>query len=208
MYQLLELYARPLRRHEPVVCVDEKTLQLLTHSRPPMPTRPGSLRKEDLRVRASGHLQPVRSRSTQGGHANGCRNRTSRQGRLRCLCTPPARHHLPYGSMPAPGAGQSEHPLRKKFRRCLGCAPGRQAAAPGPIPRHAQARKLIEHGRDGDRSLLSPMSEHALRHARYPSASRPGLATAPQRPAPPNRVDVHQAGRRLPSLDDTMYRNL
>ena len=29
MYQLLELYALPLRHDEPVVCVDEKSLQLL-----------------------------------------------------------------------------------------------------------------------------------------------------------------------------------
>ena len=47
MYHLLELYALPLRRDEPVVCVDEKSLQLLAHSRPPMPMRPGRLCKED-----------------------------------------------------------------------------------------------------------------------------------------------------------------
>lgn len=47
MYHLLELYALPLRRDEPVVCVDEKSLQLLQHSRTPIPMRPGSLLKED-----------------------------------------------------------------------------------------------------------------------------------------------------------------
>lgn len=47
MYHLLELYALPLRRDEPVVCVDEKSLQLLAHSRSPMPMRPNSPRKED-----------------------------------------------------------------------------------------------------------------------------------------------------------------
>lgn len=47
MYHLLELYALPLRREEPVVCVDEKSLQLLDHSRTPMPMRPGTFRKED-----------------------------------------------------------------------------------------------------------------------------------------------------------------
>ena len=47
MYHLLELYALPLRRDEPVVCVDEKSLQLLAHSRTPLPMRPGSLLKED-----------------------------------------------------------------------------------------------------------------------------------------------------------------
>ena len=33
MYDLLELYAEPLRIGEPVVCIDEKSLQLLSHSR-------------------------------------------------------------------------------------------------------------------------------------------------------------------------------
>ena len=47
MYHLLELYALPLRRNEPVVCVDEKSLQLLAHSRAPLPMQPGSPRKED-----------------------------------------------------------------------------------------------------------------------------------------------------------------
>jgi hypothetical protein len=47
MYHLLALYARPLRSDEPVVCIDEKSLQLLAHSRTPMPMKPGRLRKED-----------------------------------------------------------------------------------------------------------------------------------------------------------------
>ena len=47
MYHLLALYARPLRSDEPVVCIDEKSLQLLSHSRTPMPMKPGRLRKED-----------------------------------------------------------------------------------------------------------------------------------------------------------------
>ncbi len=37
MYALLELYARPLRTAEPVICIDEKSLQLIAHSRPPLP---------------------------------------------------------------------------------------------------------------------------------------------------------------------------
>ena len=36
MYALLELYARPLSRAEPVICIDEKSLQLIGHSREPL----------------------------------------------------------------------------------------------------------------------------------------------------------------------------
>lgn len=37
MYALLELYARPMSRAEPVICIDEKSLQLIGHSRTPLP---------------------------------------------------------------------------------------------------------------------------------------------------------------------------
>lgn len=47
MYELLELYARPLRTNEPVVCLDEKSKQLLKHSRPPVPIQPGTPVRED-----------------------------------------------------------------------------------------------------------------------------------------------------------------
>jgi hypothetical protein len=47
MYALLELYARPLRRNEPVVCLDEKSAQLLSDSRAPLPMRPGSPTRQD-----------------------------------------------------------------------------------------------------------------------------------------------------------------
>jgi hypothetical protein len=47
MYELLDLYARPFKRNEPVVCIDEKSTQLLRHSRAPLPGRPGTPLRED-----------------------------------------------------------------------------------------------------------------------------------------------------------------
>ena len=47
MYDLLALYAKPLRRDEPVVCIDEKSLQLLGHSRAPLPMVSGVAAKQD-----------------------------------------------------------------------------------------------------------------------------------------------------------------
>lgn len=47
MYQLLELYARPLRCDEPVICLDEKSTQLLGDSRAPLPMRPGVPARQD-----------------------------------------------------------------------------------------------------------------------------------------------------------------
>ena len=47
MYNLLALYAKPLRDDEPVICIDEKSLQLLAHSREPLPMVPGAPLKQD-----------------------------------------------------------------------------------------------------------------------------------------------------------------
>lgn len=47
MYDLLDLYARPFRPEEPVVCLDEKSKQLLGDSRAPLPIRPGTPVRRD-----------------------------------------------------------------------------------------------------------------------------------------------------------------
>jgi hypothetical protein len=47
MYALLELYARPKSKAEPVICIDEKSLQLITHSRSPLPMAASSPIKHD-----------------------------------------------------------------------------------------------------------------------------------------------------------------
>ena len=54
MYDLLDLYARPFRPGEPVVCLDEKSKQLLKDSRAPLPIRPGTPVRQDYEyVRAA-----------------------------------------------------------------------------------------------------------------------------------------------------------
>lgn len=47
MYDLLDLYARPFRSKEPVVCLDEKSKQLLKDSRTPLPIKPGTPLRQD-----------------------------------------------------------------------------------------------------------------------------------------------------------------
>jgi len=47
MYDLLDLYARPYQMGEPVVCLDEKSKQLLKDSRTPLPIRPGTPTRQD-----------------------------------------------------------------------------------------------------------------------------------------------------------------
>jgi DDE superfamily endonuclease len=47
MYDLLDLYAQPLNPNEPVVCVDEKSTQLLCNRRSSLPMRPGAPLRQD-----------------------------------------------------------------------------------------------------------------------------------------------------------------
>jgi transposase len=54
MYELLDLYARPWRRDEPVVCVDEKSTQLLKHCRAPLPMQPSRPLRHDYEYKRAG----------------------------------------------------------------------------------------------------------------------------------------------------------
>jgi hypothetical protein len=47
MYNLLDLYKKPYDADEPVVCVDEKSKQLLKQTRTPLACQPGVVAKED-----------------------------------------------------------------------------------------------------------------------------------------------------------------
>jgi len=47
MYDLLDLYARPFRPREPVLCLDEKSKQLLRESRRPLPMTSGMPLRQD-----------------------------------------------------------------------------------------------------------------------------------------------------------------
>lgn len=54
MYDLLELYQLPYNQEEPVVCVDEKSKQLLAAIRPAIDIKPGFPRKEDYEYERKG----------------------------------------------------------------------------------------------------------------------------------------------------------
>src|SRR5580658_2774272 len=54
MYALLELYARPLSVTEPVICIDEKSLQLIGHSRAPLPMSQGAPARHDYEYTRNG----------------------------------------------------------------------------------------------------------------------------------------------------------
>jgi hypothetical protein len=54
MYKLLDLYARPYDPREPVICVDEKSKQLLRETRCPPPAKPAIVAKQDYEYERDG----------------------------------------------------------------------------------------------------------------------------------------------------------
>ena len=54
MYQLLDLYKMPYNPKRPVICMDEKSKQLLADSHLPIPAKPGSPEKYDYEYKRKG----------------------------------------------------------------------------------------------------------------------------------------------------------
>jgi hypothetical protein len=54
MHDVLDLYERPYDPHEPVICVDEKSKQLLADTRVPLAMKPGHSQKVDYEYERQG----------------------------------------------------------------------------------------------------------------------------------------------------------
>lgn len=68
MYDLLGLYAKPHDPAEPVVCLDEKSKQLLEQTRRPIPAAPGEIAKEDYEYKRAGTRNLFVAVEPKGGH--------------------------------------------------------------------------------------------------------------------------------------------
>ena len=70
MYALLDLYARPYNPDEPVVCVDEKSKQLLKQTQAPLQPKPGQCAKEDYEYERAGTCNIFVAVEPKGGQRN------------------------------------------------------------------------------------------------------------------------------------------
>jgi len=68
MYDLLGLYAQPYDPTEPVICLDEKSKQLLEQTRRPLPAAPGQVAKEDYEYRRAGTRNLFVAVEPKAGH--------------------------------------------------------------------------------------------------------------------------------------------
>jgi len=67
-YDVLGLYARPYDAAEPVICVDEKSKQLLEQTRCPLPAVAGQLAKEDYEYKRAGTRNLFVAVEPKAGH--------------------------------------------------------------------------------------------------------------------------------------------
>ena len=68
MYALCDLYALPYNPQEPVVCVDEKSAQVLASSRAELAARPGQIAKQDYEYVRKGTRNLFVAVEPKGGH--------------------------------------------------------------------------------------------------------------------------------------------
>jgi hypothetical protein len=67
MYDLLDLYALPFRAEQPVICVDEKSKQLIEESRAPLPIRAGMPARRDYEYVRAGTCNLFMAVEPKGG---------------------------------------------------------------------------------------------------------------------------------------------
>jgi hypothetical protein len=67
MYDVLELYERPYRESEPVICIDEKSKQLIRESRRPLAMKPGVPMKCDYEYVRAGTCNVFVAVEPKGG---------------------------------------------------------------------------------------------------------------------------------------------
>lgn len=193
MYGLLALYAQPLRPDEPVICIDEKSLQLIAHSRQPLPMRPGAAAKQDYEYVRKGTTNLFVAVEPKAGQrvvsVTEHRGKADFVGFVQTLltdtCAAARRVHLVLDN------------LNIHFRKCFNDVLGQrqQAAASRELPLHAQACELAQHGRDRNRHPHSSMPGSSNRQCSSSATGSQCLADRPERTAPHHRMEAHSPRR-------------
>ena len=80
MEHLLALYKKPYNPKEPIVCVDEKSKQLLADKHPPLPAKPGKVKRADYEYKRTGVRNIFVAVEPKGGYrkAEVTKRRTNR----------------------------------------------------------------------------------------------------------------------------------
>ena len=146
MYSLLELYARPLSKTEPVICIDEKSLQFIGHTRAPLRMTAASPTKQDYEYVRNGTANLFVAVEPKGGKLIVSVTERRRKidfvafinGLLTGAYAKARRIHLVLDNL-------NTH-FRKCFDDVLGGTRCQETPVSSAVPLHAQARKLAQYG--------------------------------------------------------------
>ena len=111
MYDLPALYAKPYDSMEPVVCVDEKSKQLLRQTRSPIAAKPGQIAKEDCEYKRAGTRNLFVAVEPKGGHREVQVSARRARAGFRGFCPPSGQQGIQASAQNSSGHGQSQHPL-------------------------------------------------------------------------------------------------
>lgn len=194
MYELLDLYARPYRADQPVICIDEKSKQLLRHSRPPLPLTPGKPPRVDYEYVRAGTCNIFVAVEPRGGHR--VAQVTARRGKVDFILF--AQHLIRHVYRSARRIHFLVDNLNIHFAKCfidtLGAKAARQLLRRVVFhytPKHASWLNMAEI----EIAALGRQCPHSP-HRRSPDdrARSDCLAATPQCRAPNHRVDLQPAG--------------
>ena len=170
MYDLLDLYAKPWSANEPVVCVDEKSKQLLHDSRPSLPMVPGTALRRDYEYVRCGTCNVFVAVEPLGGRR--VTQVTDHRGKADFVAF--AQHLIDTVYRSARRIHLVVDNLSTHFRSCfvetLGAQAAKKLLAQGGLPLHAETCKLAEHGGNRNRRARSPVPEPPHRRPRAPRA--------------------------------------
>ena len=203
MYGLLEIYARPYNAQEPVVCLDEKSKQLLQQTRPPITLQPGRCAKQDYEYKRAGTrnlfvaVEPkgkrrfveVTARRTKSDFVAFVKNL------LEKVYATALTVHLVLDNL-------NTH-FRQTFVDVLGEPAATALLERVEFPPHAQTRQLAEYGGDRNRDHGSAVHRTALRHGADIADRGTAMAATAECRRARHRMEIHPAGCRpeaVPSL--------
>ena len=148
MYDLLELCAKPYDATEPVICLDEKSKQLLEQTRRALPAAPGQIAREDCEYRRAGTRNLFVALEPQAGHREvAVTARRTKRDFVEFV------QHLAQGVYAAARLihlvvdNLNTH-FRASFEEVMGMEEAKRVSGASAVPLHTQTRQLVKHGGD------------------------------------------------------------
>ena len=195
MYALLSLYARPYNAQEPVVCVDEKSKQLLRQTRAPIPAQPGQCAREDYEYKRAGTRNIFMAIEPKGKHRHV--EVTARRTKIDFVAFVTGLLATVYATAIIVHVVLDN--LNTHFRKTFVDVLGEEAAATllvraSAVSLHAQTRQLAQHGGDRNWDHGPTMHRTTHRHRRPAAGGTRTVAAREECCGTRYRMEIHTSG--------------